>query len=82
MQSLIAEIRQTLPLTLDQALLCRGPCQGCPKKLLEYLDTELSEREFTLQRGQTPTFGELHKLARIGHRIHNVLVNNGIINPY
>ena len=81
MQLLIDEIRQTLPFTLDQAQLCQGPCQGCSKKLLEYLDTELAEREFALQRGIIPTFGDLKKLARTSHRIRKILVNNGIINP-
>jgi hypothetical protein len=80
MQSLIDQIRQRLPFDLNQARLCRGPCHGCPKKLLEYLDSELCDRQASLTGGETPTFGDIQRLARTGHRIHQVLVRNGIIN--
>lgn len=80
MQTLITEIRQALPLHLDQAQLCQGPCQGCSKKLLEYLDTELEQQESALQRGHIPRFGDLQRLARSGRKIHQTLIRNGIIN--
>ncbi|MEH6473217.1 MAG: hypothetical protein V7752_18420 [Halopseudomonas sp.] len=81
MQLLINQIRQAVPFELDEAQLCRGPCQGCSKKLLEFLDTELCDWEQRLQRGDTPHFGDIQRLAKTGHRIHRVLSNNGIINP-
>lgn len=78
MRRLISEIRQTLPFDLDEAQLCRGPCQGCSKKLLEFLDTELCHWEFRLQRGETTRLGDLQRLAKTAHKIQHVLINNGI----
>ncbi len=81
MQDLIDQIRQQLPFDLSPAHLCQGPCQGCPKKLLEYLDSELSDRQEALHRAQPPTFGDLQRLARTSQRIRQVLLRNGIIRP-
>ena len=79
MQSLLAQIRRTLPFELDPSQLCNGPCQGCPKKLLEFIDMELCEWEQRLAVGEEPTFGDLHKLAKRAKKIHRVLDNNGLI---
>lgn len=80
MQRLILEIRQAFPFDLDEAQLCNGPCQGCPKKLLEYMDTELCHWEFRMSRGETPLLGDLQRLAKTAHKIQRVLINNGIDN--
>ena len=79
MALLIAQIRQALPFELDEAQLCRGPCQGCSKKLLEFLDSELCHWEFRLQRGESPGFGDLQRLAKTAERIKRVLSKNRII---
>lgn len=79
MQLLITQIRQALPFDLDDAQLCRGPCQGCSKKLLEYLDTELCHWEAQLARGENIRLGDIQRLAKTAHRIRRVISQNGII---
>lgn len=42
MQTLINQIKETIPLNLEEAQLCQGQCLGCSKKMLEMLDAEIS----------------------------------------
>ncbi|WP_231902169.1 hypothetical protein [Neptuniibacter pectenicola] len=47
MQTLIKQIREAIPFDTPIALMCNGPCTGCAKKLLDYLDMELLDKERT-----------------------------------
>jgi len=42
MQQLIAEINEVMPFGLSEAEICAGKCLGCPKKLLEYISSEVA----------------------------------------
>ncbi len=79
MRQLIEEIRRTIPLDTPLSRLCAGPCSGCPKKLLEYLDRELAEWEARLHQGEVPRLGDLQRLARSSRKIQTVLVRNGLL---
>ncbi|WP_210396261.1 hypothetical protein [Motiliproteus sediminis] len=79
MQRLIDEIRLTLPFDLPQAELCNGPCSGCPKKLLEFIDTELDEWQHRLARGEQPRLGDISRLARRARKIHRVMELNQLL---
>ncbi len=79
MFELIAEIRGQLPFDLPIGQLCRGPCRGCPKKLLEYLDQRLIEWEGHLQAGGQVKLGDLAQLAKTGRKVHRVLAGNGLV---
>ncbi|WP_295801342.1 hypothetical protein [uncultured Microbulbifer sp.] len=81
MRGLIGEVRSTMPFSLPADQLCAGPCRGCPKKLLEYLDQELEEWETRLDHGEKPTLGDVSKFARTCRRIHKSLAANQLVEP-
>jgi hypothetical protein len=79
MQQLIDEVRQAFPFAVPEAEICAGKCVGCPKKLLEIVDTELCDWEVKLADGEVPTFGELAKLAKLCKNIHRGLKRNNLV---
>lgn len=79
MQRLIEEIRQSLPFDLPEAQLCNGPCTGCPKKLLEFMDTELEQWQSRLRQGDEPRLGDISKLARSARKVHRVFELNRLL---
>ena len=79
MKDLIKQVRNAVPFDTPQEELCNGPCTGCPKKLMEYLDTQLEEWEADLQAGEEPTLGDIQKLAKTSRKIYGVLEKNNLI---
>lgn len=79
MQTLIKQIREAIPFDTPMALMCNGPCTGCAKKLLDYLDMELLDKEKNLQDGKMPNLGEIDKLAKTAKKIYISLQKNGLI---
>lgn len=79
MRKLIADIRSAIPFDTPQEKLCNGPCTGCAKKLLDYLDMELEEREAEINAGHIPGLGELNRLKKSAVKIHSALIKNGLI---
>ena len=79
MVRLISQIRSTVPFDTPIEELCNGPCTGCSKKLMDYLDMELEEKEALLTAGHNPTLGEINRLKKTAVKIHSVLVQNGLI---
>ncbi|GGK62310.1 hypothetical protein [Amphritea balenae] len=79
MNDLIAQIRETIPFDTPMSELCNGPCTGCSKKLLDFLDTEVEEWETNIATGTTPSLGEIHSLAKTSRKIYAVLKKNGLI---
>ena len=79
MRNLINEVRSRVPFDDPQAQECPDLCQGCTPKLLVFLDTELEAWEQRLEAGETPTFGDLHRLGKTCKRIYAVLQKNNLI---
>jgi len=79
MQALIKQIREAIPFDTPIALMCNGPCTGCAKKLLDYLDMELLDKEKHLKDGEIPNLGEVEKLAKTAKKIYRSLQKNGLI---
>jgi hypothetical protein len=79
MRHLIEQIREAIPLGLTNEAICGDSCEGCSSKLLIYLETELDDWEHRLREGYEPTLGDLDRLARQGHKIRQVLQQNGVI---
>lgn len=77
MRNLLDEIRRTLPLYAPEAHLCRKQCVGCPKKLMEYIETEYETWHQALEEGDTPTLGDIAKLAKTSKKILAALIKNG-----
>lgn len=80
MEKLIADIRLEIPFDTPLERICRGPCTGCAKKLLEFLDMELHNWESALRKGSKPGLGDIDKLAKTAKKILILLTKNGIKN--
>ncbi|MFA0088730.1 hypothetical protein BCU66_020775 [Vibrio sp. 10N.286.49.B1] len=77
---LIHQVKSTLPLYDESTFKC-GPdstCIGCPKKLLELVETEVSYWEHSLARGVTPNFEELRRFGKLCHSVRRGLIRNGL----
>jgi hypothetical protein len=70
MKGLICEIKHATPFGMSEAEMCSGICYGCPKKLLNFLDTEIEYWEVMLTNGECPTFGDIHQLAKSSKKIY------------
>ncbi|NTS76499.1 hypothetical protein HR060_06410 [Catenovulum sp. SM1970] len=79
MQSLILAVRADFPFNEPQANICGISCVGCPKKLLELVDTELTDWELKLQAGETPLLGELSRLGKLCKNVRRGLKRNGLV---
>ncbi|MGL5027148.1 MAG: hypothetical protein ACRC6P_14395 [Shewanella oncorhynchi] len=76
MQTLIHQIKETIPLNLEEAQLCQGQCLGCSKKMLEMLDAEISYWQFS---EVTPSLKDLKNLENIGRRTYKILKRNQLL---
>lgn len=79
MKDLIIEVRKVFPFTLPEAQICAGKCVGCPKKLLEIADSELSDWEAKIKNGEVPTITELNRLGKLCKNIRRGLERNNLI---
>ncbi len=82
MQRLIDEVRAAIPFDAPESLVCSGDCQGCSRKLLEFLDGELTYWEARLRAGERPRLGDLSGLARTSRKVYAVLERNGLVGAY
>ncbi len=81
MFNIIQQVRATFPLTMTEQELCTKTCSyGCPKKLLEYIDMEITDWEQRLENGEIPNFGDIQKLSKTSENIYRVLKKNNIVN--
>jgi len=84
MQQLISEVKATLPLYEPATYVCgitNSDCQGCPKKMLELVDSELCFWESALKQGRIPKFDELRRFGKLCQSVHRNLVRNKILEP-
>lgn len=79
MKNLIDEVRLNMPFGADETQLCSDSCQGCSKKLLEFLETEISDWEQKLQDGIQPNFGDINRMGKTCKKVYVVLKKNGLI---
>ena len=79
MKQLIQEVRAAMPFELPEAYICAGVCKGCSLKLLEYLDMELDNWEYKLNEGESPSLGDISRLAKSSKKIYKILVQNELV---
>ncbi|MCZ4292740.1 hypothetical protein [Vibrio sinaloensis] len=81
MLSIIEQVKNTLPLYEPETFVCgtEGNCIGCPKKLLEMVDSELTYWESALRRGVTPQFDEIRRFGKMCSSVKRGLSRNGLI---
>lgn len=78
MRILIDQIRTGLPFDAPESRICQGSCQGCPLKLLDYMETEILDWERRLEEGDEPGLADLSRLAKSAKRVKRVLDKNGL----
>jgi len=60
MSNIIKQVRATFSLTMTEQELCADTCSyGCPKKLMEYIDMEITDWEQRFENGEIPNFGDI-----------------------
>lgn len=80
MRDIIQQVRDNYPFALTSEELCAETCSyGCPLKLLEYMDFELTEWEMRMENGEVPDFGDIKKLSKTSKRIYTVLEKNHLV---
>lgn len=83
MQQIIDAVKAEFPLYQDGIFDC-GPdnsCVGCPKKLMDMVDTELSYWQYQLNDGVVPSFAEIARFGKMCKNIRRALVRNKLIEP-
>lgn len=81
MQQIIDAVKQEFPLYDADTFVC-GPdneCIGCPKKLMELVDSELSYWQHSINRGIAPGFDDLNRFGKLCRNVRRALVRNGRI---
>jgi hypothetical protein len=73
MRLLIGQVREAIPFDSSESQACTGICNDCSLKLLEYLDTELSDWEARLNAGERPGLGDLSRLGRTSRKVYSVV---------
>lgn len=81
MRDIIEQVKNTLPLYAPETFVCgsKGSCVGCPKKLLEMVDSELTYWECALDRGIQPQFDEIRRFGKMCSSVKRGLSRNGLI---
>ena len=80
MQRIIQQIRANFPFAMTEQELCSDTCgYGCPMKLLEYMDQEISEWEHRLKNNEIPSFKDIQKLSKLSQNIYNILKINNLV---
>ena len=79
MHQLIEQVRNNIPFGMPVSDLCSGICNGCSKKLIDYLDMELVDWEQRLDAGELPKLGDINRLAKTSGKIYRVLQKNQLI---
>ena len=76
---LLQEINHTFPFATPEAEICAGKCVGCPKKVLEYLSSEVDYYQAQLDNEQTPLLGDISRLALVAKKSHRSLSRNKLV---
>ncbi|ABV36570.1 conserved hypothetical protein [Shewanella sediminis HAW-EB3] len=79
MQNLIEQIKAALPFGVPEHEICAGVCVGCPKKLMEYISSEVEYWECKLENDEKPSLLDLSDLARVGSKVHRSMVKNKLV---
>ncbi len=78
MLQIIHAVKQEFPLYQEDTFVC-GPdnsCIGCPKKLMELVDDQLTYWEHAIRRGVIPSFDDLSRFGKLCRNVKRGLVRN------
>jgi hypothetical protein len=80
MKQLIVQVKQAFPLDSADIFRC-GPannCVGCPKKLLDIVDSEISYWEAAIAQGVMPSLGDISRFGKLCKNVSRGLNRNNI----
>jgi hypothetical protein len=78
MQQIIDAVKIEFPLYREDTFKC-GPdnsCVGCPKKLMELVDSDLSYWQHQINKGVQPTFDDLYRFGKLCKNVKRALIRN------
>lgn len=81
MQQIIDAVKKEFPLYDSDTFVCGidNSCIGCPKKLMELVDTDLTYWQYAIDRGISPSFDELYSFGKLCKNVRRGLVRNNRI---
>jgi len=79
MLNIIKLVKDDFPFEVPEAQICGDSCVGCPKKLLELVETEISYWEVNIENGELPNLTEISRFAKLCKNVRRSLVRNGIV---
>lgn len=79
MLNIIAQVRQEFPFDAPESQICGDTCVGCPKKLLELVDSEISHWETSIEQGDLPNFKDISRFGKLCINVKRSLMRNGIV---
>jgi len=79
MTLLLQQINDSFPFAMPEAEICAGKCTGCPKKVLEYLSSEVDYYQAQLDDQQTPLLGDISRLALVAKKSYRSLARNKLV---
>lgn len=80
MYQLLNVIREHIPFGLKEADMCQGICRGCSKKMMEMLDSEVSQWQADLDNDLAdPTLADLVFMEKLARRTEKILRRNHLM---
>lgn len=81
MLDIIELVKEDFPFDDPNQNVCGDDCVGCPKKLLELVDTEIIYWENSIVQGEIPTFKEISRFAKLCKNVRRGLLRNNLVSP-
>ncbi len=79
MLNIILLVKKDFPFDNPEVQICGDSCVGCPKKLLELVETEIMYWELVIERGESPNLGEISRFAKLCKNVRRGLKRNGLV---
>jgi len=81
MREIIEQVKAEFPLYEPSTFICGAntDCAGCPKKLLEMVDSEICYWECAMKRGVSPKFDEIRRFGKMCLSVRRALLRNNLL---
>jgi hypothetical protein len=81
MREIIEQVKAEFPLYEPSTFICGAntDCAGCPKKLLEMVDSEICYWECAMKRGVSPKFDEIRRFGKMCLSVRRALLRNHLL---
>jgi hypothetical protein len=81
MLQIISQVKAEFPLYEPRTFICGAntDCSGCPKKLLEMVDSEICYWESAIKRGVVPKFDEIRRFGKMCLSVRRALLRNNLL---